>query len=109
MPKKGTIVLVPFPFTDLSGAKVRPALVISNITMGEDVIVVFISSKKEAKIRKSDVAVSSSEMNGLKIRSVIKCGKIATLERKIILGKLGTIELSVMKEVDKKLKLVLGL
>ena len=48
-------------------------------------------------------------MNCLKIRSVIKCGKIATLERKIILGKLGTIELSVMKEVDKKLKLVLGL
>ena len=108
MPKKGAVVLVPFPFTDLSGVKVRPAIVISTVAMGEDVVVVFISSRKEGKVRKNDVAVSPSPTNGLKVNSVIKCGKIATLEKKIILGELGTLESPVMKEVDKKLKLVLG-
>ncbi|MDO8522105.1 MAG: type II toxin-antitoxin system PemK/MazF family toxin [bacterium] len=108
MPKKGTIVLVPFPFTDLSGVKVRPAIVISTVAMGKDVVVVFISSKKEVKIRKCDLAVSPSSANGLKVDSVVKCGKIATLEKRIILGELGTLESSVMIEVDKKLKLVLG-
>ena len=107
MPKKGAVVLVPFPFTDLSGVKVRPAIVISKIPMGEDVIVAFISSK-ETKVRKSDVAVLPSKVNGLKSRSLVKCAKIATLEKKIILGELGTLESSVVKEIDKKLKFVLG-
>jgi mRNA interferase MazF len=40
---KGKIVAIPFPFTDLKGAKVRPALVIYE--GHEDVIVAFISSK----------------------------------------------------------------
>jgi len=40
---KGKIVLVPFPFTDLTASKLRPALIIHE---GEkDVIVAFISSK----------------------------------------------------------------
>ncbi len=43
--KKGTIVLVKFPFTDLSSAKRRPALVISDQGKTKnDVIVAFISS-----------------------------------------------------------------
>ncbi|MEK7132425.1 MAG: type II toxin-antitoxin system PemK/MazF family toxin [Patescibacteria group bacterium] len=109
MPGKGTVILVPFPFTDLSGVKVRPAVVVSNIAMGEDIVVVFISSKKGARIRRIDLPISPSPTNGLKANSMIKCGKIATLEKKIVLGELGTLELPAMKELDKKLKLVLGL
>jgi mRNA interferase MazF len=41
---KGTIVLIPFPFTDLVGSKVRPALIL-NSNLSSDVIVTFISSK----------------------------------------------------------------
>jgi len=39
--ERGTIILVPFPFTDLSGTKVRPALMVSHRLHGEDVVVVF--------------------------------------------------------------------
>ncbi len=42
--KKGTIVLTPFPFTDLAGQKNRPALVLALSRRGEDVILAFISS-----------------------------------------------------------------
>ena len=55
------------------------------------------------------MAVSPSETNGIKIRSIIKCAKIATLEKKIILGELGVLEPSVMKGVESKLRLVLGM
>ena len=41
---KGKIVLIPFPFTDLSGSKVRPAIILSNNKKGEDCLVAFISS-----------------------------------------------------------------
>jgi len=43
---KGDIVLVPFPFTDLSGQKVRPALILYSDQKGEDCIVALDSMKE---------------------------------------------------------------
>ena len=44
MHKIGDIVLTPFPFTDLSGNKVRPALILGVQNRGDDITVCFISS-----------------------------------------------------------------
>ena len=101
---KGTLVLVPFPFTDLSGQKVRPALVLYNQKGGEDCIVAFISSAGQKKVGKNDVVVAPSAHNGLKANSIIKISKLATLQKKIVLGELGTLEPEKLVEVDKKLK-----
>ncbi len=105
---KGAMVLVPFPFTDLSGHKVRPALVLYASTRGEDCIVAFVSSVQK-KPAVHDVTVGSSITNGLKVNSVIKTDKLATLQKKIILGELGILEPTHMKEVDKKLKSIFAL
>ena len=101
---KGAIILTPFPFTDLSGQKVRPALVLHNQNTGEDCIVAFISSVTRGKTGSYDVPAVPSEHNGLKADSVIKVNKIATLQKKIALGELGILEQSILTEVDKKLK-----
>lgn len=106
---KGTIVLVPFPFTDLSGNKVRPALVLYEQKNGEDCIVLFISSVSHAKLSGNDVRIKATKANGLKVDSVIKADKVATLQRKIVLGELGMAESAIMKAVDARLKRVLGL
>ena len=108
MYKKGTIILVPFPFTDLSNSKVRPALIISNNLRGDDIIVVFISSTS-AHLGKYDVAVKASKQNGLKKDSRIKCSKIATLDKKIILGELGNMTSDEEKKIDSKLKTLFNL
>lgn len=108
MYKKGTIVLIPFPFTDLSGNKVRPALIVSNIKAGRDVVVVFITSQKNVKGNNLVTLVPDSQ-NRLKTTSKIVCGKIATLDTKIVLGEIGQITSLIQKKVDLELSRVLGL
>ena len=103
---RGTIVLVPFPFTDLMASKVRPALVVSRPIPGDDVILVFISSKRGSE-GKYDVLVEPSKRNGLKTSSTIKCAKIATLDKRVILGELGALEAGIMNSVSKNLMKIL--
>ena len=89
MCKRGDIILVPFPFTDLSSAKVRPALVLSARREKEpDMIVCFISSQlNHANIH--SVRIEPKTGNGLKVASLVHFDKIATLDRRIALGILG--------------------
>ena len=106
--RKGYIVLVPFPFTDLSGQKVRPALIL-HVSRGEDCVVAFISSQAAKKKNPFDVSVEPSTKNGLKASSVVKVDKLATLQRKIVVGELGTLEPSALRGVDLALKKMFGL
>ena len=111
--EKGTVVLVPFPFTDLSAQKVRPAVILSQKNTGGDVTVAFVSSKVPRKMHVFYILITKTNAGfnntGLKIDSVIKVNKIATLDKKIILGELGTLDISTRKAVDRKLKLFFGL
>ena len=100
-------MLVPFPFTDLSATKVRPAVVLSAKPIGSDVILAFISSKRKQGTQ--DVAIVPSEANGLKVPSVIICNKLATLERTILLGELGYVEEDILKQIKAKLRLIFGI
>lgn len=95
MPKFGSIVLVPFPFTDLSATKVRPALVLSREqNKGDDVILCFISSNTSntptscVQISFNDECFSES---GLKTASVLRFDKIATLHKSLLFGEIGTL------------------
>lgn len=82
--KQGTIVLVPFPFSDLSSVKTRPALVISNSFLkGDDVILLAITSQKndfhEVKITNNDL-----ESGNLPIISYVRTNKVVSLQKSII-------------------------
>ncbi len=109
MPRKGEIVLVPFPFTDLSTQKLRPALVLaSGKNLGTNVVVALISTNIKKPLPLYDVLLdqnsSGFKQTGLKITSVIKLDRIATLNRGIFLGELGTINSPTQVEVAKRLK-----
>jgi mRNA interferase MazF len=82
MYKKGTVILVPFPFTHLSGNKVRPAIVISGRKVGSDVVVVFITSQTKSK-ETHLVSINPEVGNGIKVPSKVVCSKIATLDTKL--------------------------
>lgn len=85
---RGDIVIIPFPFTDLSGNKKRPAFVVADLN-GDDIIVCQITSKN-----KSDPSALSLNMydfvsGGLPVDSFIRPNKIFTADKNIILSVAG--------------------
>lgn len=97
--KKGDIVLIPFPFSDLSSQKIRPSIVVS--THQDDCICVFITTKE--KDHKNVVKILPSEKNGIKQKSFIKYTKIATLDKKIVIGKIGEMDCDGFKMLQDKI------
>jgi mRNA interferase MazF len=109
MCKRGDIILVPFPFTDLSSAKVRPALVLSpKKEKSLDIIICFISSQLDAT-NPHTIQINPSSGNGLKVPSLVRFDKIATLDRRIALGVLGRVSPEWLSSNKKKILSVFGL
>jgi len=108
MLKKGDIVLIPFPFTDLSGAKVRPAVVLAAPRKAEDILVAFITSQSKSGYPYR-VVITPSEDNGIKVPSWVLCAKLATLDRGIIVGSIGHCEAKTLSLIDAELMKLLAL
>jgi mRNA interferase MazF len=87
---KGKIVLIHFPFTDLTSSKLRPALVLME---GEkDCVVAFTSSRIRAEPSSMEILIPEDHKEfagtGLKKTSVAKLDKIATISKDLMLSRL---------------------
>ena len=98
---KGDIVLITFPFTDLSSPKLRPAIVLAKSNL--DVTVAFITTNIGLK-EETDVILFPSFENGLKKESLIRTSKIATLDNLLSKGLLGNINSSQTELLNKALR-----
>ena len=110
---QGDVVLVPFPFSDLSGNKVRPALIISPGQIGEDVVLMAISSVVRGTLAPTDLVVPDIHpefaMTGLQRASVLRAHKLFTVERTLITRRIGRIGPQLQLEVSNLLRVVLSL
>jgi len=87
---KGDVIVAPFPFSDLSDAKKRPALVVATLT-GDDVILCQITSQGTTDrygIRLSD---SDFTTGGLRQASMIRPNRLFTADSAIIVYRAGSI------------------
>jgi mRNA interferase MazF len=96
--KFGDIVLLKFPFTDGKSIKRRPALIINDFN-DEDVIVCRITS--QIYKTENDVYIDDWEESGLKLPSVIRVHKIATLEKNMVELIMGRIDNATKEKVRK--------
>ena len=104
--KKGNIILIPFPFTDLTGKKLRPAIIL--IATDYDLTVSFITSQIKWK-ENTDLELLPTNLNGIKIPSLIRLSKIATIDRSLAIGKLGELQHNEIMELNNKLKIIFQL
>lgn len=97
--KQGDIVLVPFPFSNLASAKLRPAVILSNSKMkGLDILVAGITSQKKGDYS-VELCDSDLEEGVLPLTSYVKVGKIATLEKGMVRKKVARIGKKKMQEI----------
>jgi len=100
----GSIVLLRFPFTDGIGFKRRPALVLKDCEDG-DVLVCRITSKIYNS--KYDIYLNDWLKFGLKLPSVVRIHKMATLEIDMIEAIMGTIDNIILSEIREIYKSII--
>ncbi len=99
---KGDVVVLPFPFSDLSVNKRRPALVVSEGEYG-DFILCQITSTTKKGVETIALKDKDFQKGKLKITSYIRPRKIFTADSGIILYKAGNINREKIKEVEEAL------
>lgn len=108
--KRGDIVLVSFIFSDETGAKQRPALIVSADTYNnarQEIIISAITSRTD-RILTGDYLVKNWKAAGLLAPSVVT-GIVRTIKQSMIVRKLGTMSSSDLKEIGKNLRVILQL
>ena len=98
----GDIVLMPFPFAELTDKKVRPAAVICETKdVYRDLVVCAISSVVPKNLTENEIFLKSDKENNLRADSVLKVDRIITAKRKDVIaqiGKLGKADFAAFKE-----------
>ena len=102
-PSKGDIVLLNFPFSDLSGKKMRPALVLA--VRRAEVTVAFISSQVD-KLEPDDLMLLPAAHTGLTRPSLLRVAKLATLDRRQIQYGMGRLSTDELAQVDVAMRRV---
>ena len=97
---KGDIVLMPFPFTDLSGIKNRPALIL--VDTESDLTVSFITTQLKWQ-EELDIKVEPTPDNGLKRTSLVRLSKLTTIDKELVIGRLGNLSKDELASVDENL------
>ena len=106
--KPGDVVLIRFPQTDLLIGKLRPALVVA-IAPGRhaDLLLALISSRTYQAVPQFDEIIDPSDSDyaatGLKVRSVVRLARLASVEASVINARLGNISSKRLRQIRKRL------
>lgn len=99
---KGDVVIIPFPFSDLSQSKRRPALVIAPLK-GDDAILCQITSQAIKDIYAISIDDNDFDAGGLKQSGNIRPNRLFTADSHIILYRVGHIRENKVNQVIEKL------
>lgn len=99
---KGDVVVIPFPFSDLSQSKRRPALVIAPL-QGDDVILCQLTSRTIGDNYAIPVDDKDFASGNLKQSGNIRPNRVFTADAHIILHRIGTIKREKLTEVIDRL------
>ena len=106
---KGKIVLVPFPFDDLSATKMRPAACLTDpVGPHRHVVLAFITSSPPAYLLDTDILLDhrdpSFQATGLRVSSTLQVHRLLTVSTAIIVRELGMLSSELQDDVENTLR-----
>ena len=115
--RRGDVVLIDHPFSDATGSKVRPALVVQsdprNALLSETIVALISKNLKYIGTDQTqlliEIGTPAGKASGLKVDSALKCGKLFTLHEDMIRRKIGVLSGPLMQQVADCLKAALAL
>lgn len=110
VPRFGDVVLVPFPFTDQSTTKQRPAVVVSSTAYAQarpDVVLMAITSQVHSPLAFAEALLPDWQVANLLKASVLK-PLLATLEQSLIIRQLGSLSSRDQAALRQVLALMVG-
>jgi mRNA interferase MazF len=114
--KRGDVVLADFPFQDLAGSKVRPAVVVQNDADNQllgNTILVMVTGNLADVARTTNVLIDTTTpagaASGLRGPSLVKCGNLASIRQHRVLRVIGNLSGALMRQVNAALTIALEL
>jgi mRNA interferase MazF len=115
--RRGDVIIIDHPFSDASGAKVRPALVVQsdhrNARLTETVVVLISTNVQHVATDTTqmliDVTTPDGQASGLNHTSAVKCGKLFTIHEDLVRKKIGLLSPPLMLRINDCLKAALEL
>jgi mRNA interferase MazF len=111
--KRGDVVIIDFPYSDRTGSKVRPSLVVQSDTLNStrhDSILAIITSmssgRPDAEIL---IEIVREPASGLRFDSYLQCDTLVTLDQSLVVAVIGSLSAATMQSVNQCLKAALGL
>jgi mRNA interferase MazF len=104
---KHDVILVTYPFTDLSNAKIRPAIVASASHPSSDLFIVPLTSRT-GSLLVGEFVLSDWSGAGLNVASAVKRG-IFTVQQKLVLKSIGKLQATDIALLERSLRLWLGI
>ena len=106
--------LVPFPFDDLSGSKVRPAVCLTRAVGGHrHVVLAFITSVLPPRLEPTDVLLDPGSADfpstGLRVRSALRLHRMVTVSATIIRRQLGILTPNLQSQIQQRLRMLFAL
>lgn len=109
--QRGDIVLIPFPFTDLTATKTRPAVVVSGAvyhSVRSELLLAYVSSQIAKALAPIDYVLQDWQVAGLLKPSFVR-PKIAAIEPSLVVHQVGRLSAQDMDEVDRRLRTAMEL
>jgi mRNA interferase MazF len=116
MMKRGDVVIADFPFQDVAGSKIRPAVIVQNDVanqgLGNTILAMItgnLKGKGQADVVFVDPSTPDGAKSGLLGPSLVKCGNLATVRQKRIIRVIGHLSDSLVRQVNDGLRTALAL
>lgn len=115
--RRGDVVLVDYLFSDRTGSKIRPCLVVQddryNVRLDDTIVVAISSNINRAASEPTQLVIGivtpEGQQSGLLFDSAVQCENIVTIDCQFVLRRIGKLPAPTMSQIDNCLKSTFGL